>query len=94
MSKKVARTIPDWGGKASRRRRRVRPHVRRAAGHAFALILVGIPAGLYLLYCLCGMGTGPHVHPLPTTWKAPQDRSPWGDRDSMMRQSATEPHPH
>jgi hypothetical protein len=52
MSKKVARTIDDWGGRSTRRRRRVRPHVLRAARHAFVLILVGIPAGVYLLQYL------------------------------------------
>ena len=94
MSKKVARTIPDWGRGDRRRRRKVRPHVRRAAGHAFGLALVGIPASVYLLYCLCSLVSGPHVHLVPADRMAPQSGSPWGNRDSMMRQSATEPHPH
>ena len=94
MSKKVARTIADWGGGGSRRRRRVRPHVRRAAGRAFALALIAIPACVYLLYCLCNIGGKTHFHLMPMAPTHPQDGSPWGDKASMMRQSATEPHPH
>jgi hypothetical protein len=96
MSKKAARTIANWGGVGGspRRRRRVRPHVRRAAGRAFGLALVAIPASVYLLYCLCRIGGEAHFHLMPVGSTHPQDGSPWGDRASMMRQSATEPHPH
>jgi hypothetical protein len=94
MSKKVARTVAHFGGSGARRRRRVRPHVRRAADRTFGLALVAIPACLYLLYCLCNIGGDPHFHLEPVGFRHPQDGSPWGDKASMMRQSATEPHPH
>jgi hypothetical protein len=94
MSKKVARTISYSTGRNPRRRRRVRSHVLKAASNTSVLILVGLPAGIYVLYCLCSLVSGPHIHPVAADWRAPQAGSPWGDRDSMMRQSATEPHPH
>ncbi len=94
MSKKTARAISVWSGKPAPGRRRPRQHVRKAARRTFGLVLLGIPVGVYLLYCLCHLGGAPHFHLIPVGSMHPQDGSPWGDRDSMMRQSATEPHPH
>jgi hypothetical protein len=58
------------------------------------LALLAIPACAYLLYCLCPIGGQAHFHLNPVGTSPPQDGSPWGDNASMMRQSATEPHPH
>ncbi|WP_027171089.1 hypothetical protein [Methylobacterium sp. 10] len=52
MSKKAARTITDWGGKGTRRRRRVWPHVLRAARLAFLIALMGIPVSVYFCHSL------------------------------------------
>lgn len=63
MSKKIARTFPHWGAGGVRRRRRVRPHVLKAARRAFVLALIGIPACVYLCHCLFHMAGSTHVDP-------------------------------
>jgi hypothetical protein len=47
--KKLARQIGEWGG-GSRRRRKVRPHVLKAAQRSFLMASLAIAAVLFL-YC-------------------------------------------
>ncbi|WP_056497030.1 hypothetical protein [Methylobacterium sp. Leaf111] len=90
MSKKLARTFPHWGSGGVRRRRHLRPHVRRSAGRAFGVILVAIPAGLYLLYCLCRIGGETHFHLMPAGSPHIRNGSPFVDGASTTRPPASE----
>jgi hypothetical protein len=49
--KKLARQIGEWGG-GSRRRRKVRPHVLKAARRSFLMAATGIAVVLFLYCCL------------------------------------------
>jgi len=76
MSKKAARTVNDWGSRGRRRRRRVRPHVLRAARLAFLLALLGIPACVYLFHSLFHMAAGTQFDPSWANWnRVRSDRS-------------------
>ncbi len=50
--KKAARNESVWGRADPRRRRRVRPHIREAAAHSFAWVLLLVPAVWISLYLL------------------------------------------
>ncbi|WP_311274624.1 hypothetical protein [Methylobacterium sp. WCS2018Hpa-22] len=92
MSKKLGRATAHWGAKGGRRRRHVRAHVRKASGHTFWLVMLGVPACVYLLYCLCRIGGETHFHLMPVGSPHIENGSPLGDRASTTRRPASEPH--